>query len=79
MTSKLVRDLIPGDVLILENDKRATVKSSHRSGIFETPSGIAYEVYWTTEYGEDGYQLAPPDTEVRVEETAINKAKEVEQ
>lgn len=67
MMVKLVRDLVGGDVLILDNHERATVTSSSRSGIFETPGGVAYEVYWRTESGEDARQLAPWDAKVRVE------------
>ena len=69
MKTKMVSDLIPGDVLILKDETRAIVISSRRSGIFETPYGNAFEIEWKNEAGEDGRQLAPPDGEVRVSGT----------
>ena len=64
--SKKVSDLQRGDVLILDDETRATVTSASRSGIFETPGDVAYEVCWRAESGEDERQLAPSRAEVRV-------------
>ena len=65
--TKIVSELISGDVLILGDGTKATVTSLKELGIVQTPSGKALSVHWKTEAGDDGRQAVDPDAEVRVE------------
>jgi len=56
--AKLARNLKIGDRVVLQDGELATVTATKRSGLIQTTSGAAVEVFWVSEDGETGRALS---------------------
>jgi hypothetical protein len=69
MQTKLVRDLAPGDKVVLDNGI-GTVTLCKKSGLFETTPklGGVYQIEWIDKLGETGRSLQSAVDEVQIPE-----------